>query len=116
MTKTQKIWMWVFLAIFLIPEVLWSPIINVLTSFFGNGKNNPQIFRKNFLTLYANENLLKIVITVQLIAILLFLFKIIKNKKNIGLSLFWFFLIFGVLFCVCTLFAFYLLIIFDPSF
>jgi len=35
MTKQQQIWLAVFLAMFLVPEVLWGPIFNAITSLFG---------------------------------------------------------------------------------
>ena len=36
MTKTQKIWLAIFLAMFLVPEVLWGALLNAVTSVFGS--------------------------------------------------------------------------------
>ncbi|OGZ79174.1 MAG: hypothetical protein A2358_04245 [Candidatus Staskawiczbacteria bacterium RIFOXYB1_FULL_37_44] len=30
MTKTQKIWMWIFIAMFAVPEILWGDIVKIL--------------------------------------------------------------------------------------
>ena len=115
MTKTQKMWMWIFLAIFLIPEVLWSPITNVIFSLLESNKNNPKIFRENFLTLYSNENILKGILTMQFIAISLFLFSLLKNKKNFHPKQFILLLIIALVFFILALLSFYLLIVFNPG-
>ncbi len=36
MTKVQKIWLSVFLAMFLVPEILWGPLLGLLSNFGGN--------------------------------------------------------------------------------
>lgn len=35
MTKQQQIWLAIFLAMFLVPEVLWGSTFNAITSLFG---------------------------------------------------------------------------------
>lgn len=116
MTKTQKIWLYVFLAIFIVPEILWSPVVNILNSLLQSGQRYPQEFRENFLLNNQNENLLRLTITIQLIGIALLLVSIIKNRKSINNILFWLLLIVISLVAIVTAFAFYLVVIFNPSF
>jgi len=81
MTKTQKIWMWIFIAMFAIPEILWSPVSNFyyeLTQTSKSGGTHP--FRYNFLQSSDNLGYLKFVITLQFIGLLLILFYLLKNK------------------------------------
>lgn len=33
MTKNQKLWFWTSLALFIVPEILWGPILGVLNLF-----------------------------------------------------------------------------------
>ena len=89
MTKKQKVWIGIFLAMFIMPEVLWSPVGNTLYSFFQSGKIVSQVFRSNFLLEYRYESLFKIIITMQLIGIVLALFYAIKYRKNIRNLVFW---------------------------
>ena len=51
MTKKQKIWLWIFLGMFIIPEVLWSPGINYVFKLSQmSTKDELAVFRNNFLT------------------------------------------------------------------
>lgn len=34
MTKNQKLWFWVSTVLFVVPEILWGPILGVLNLFF----------------------------------------------------------------------------------
>ena len=117
MTKTQKIWMWIFIAMFTIPEILWSPVGNFIYSFFKPLKNGySQLLRNNFLFDYRYENLLKFIILIQSIAVVSFLIFLFKNK-NIKKSkiIFWIILTISLLVCLITLFVFYLVFIFNPE-
>ncbi|MFA5990988.1 MAG: hypothetical protein WC794_01935 [Candidatus Doudnabacteria bacterium] len=116
MTKVQKIWLSVFLAMFLVPEILWSPVGNTVYSFFQSGKIHPAVFRNNFLLAYQYEGLLKFVIFAQTLGIILSLFNIIKFRKNIGNSIFWPLVMSCFLLAIIAIFVFYLVIIFNPSF
>ena len=87
MSKKQKIWLGVFLAMFIIPELLWSPILNTLYELWQSGNVIP--FRENFIM--ASDNLLyfRLVNFMQLVGIVfasVVLFKT-SNKKFIS----WFF-------------------------
>lgn len=75
----KKIWLLVFSGMFLIPEVLWSPIGNSLYSLI---KDIP--FRSNSLIHSDNRGLLIFIILLQYLGItslLLFLFKADKYKS-----------------------------------
>jgi hypothetical protein len=99
MTKTQKIWLWIFIAMFAVPEILFSvtpsSIINysgkdflTLSSFFVDGRffiNNPFYFF--------------IILIVEIAGIVGLLVLSIKSSKKIiavllGIILLWLFFIF----------------------
>lgn len=115
MTKTQKIWMWIFVAMFAIPEILWSPVVNFLYSFFNPQVGGyPKLLRNNFLLDYQHENLLKTVIIIQIVGILSFFIFWFKNKNNIpSKKIFWIFYFLGLLICLVSLFVFYLVFMFS---
>ena len=105
MTKKQKIWFAVFLAMFAVPEVLWSPVSNVI---FGLLKDMP--YRDNLLTGTDNKDLMVFTVFVQFLgtsgmsSFLLFkkMYRNIKEGRAIfGLSLF---------FSLAVLFALYILL------
>ena len=66
MTKSQKIWLTVSAGLFLIPEILWSPIINFTYSFVKPTiHGSAQIFRDNFLINLDNTNLILLILFLQ---------------------------------------------------
>ncbi len=64
MKKQQKIWLGIFLAMFILPELLWSPVENLVYDLLQNS-NNVKIFRPNFLTVSDNTYLLLFVLLFQ---------------------------------------------------
>ena len=65
MTKKQKIWFAVFLSMFILPEVLWSPLLNFYYELSKTGDVYP--VRVNFIT---NDFIIwKIVLWIQLISL-----------------------------------------------
>ncbi len=118
MTKIQKVWLWIFIAMFAGPEILWSPVTNFLYSFFSPPIDGyPQLFRNNFLFNYRYENLLKIIISIQLISTFSFFVFWLKKRNNVNSkAIFWTVLVISLLVCLVDLFVFYLAIIFNPSF
>lgn len=119
MTKTQKIWLGLFLAMFIVPEILWSPVGNFVYIFFQN--NNYSIpLRANFLTTanYYGFIWYGLVCLIQLCGITLTILYCIKNKKNLFRSNFMSFVFFFVA-MVCllpTIFTFYLVTFVKISF
>ena len=87
MTKSQKIWFWVSAVLFLLPEILWSPIVNLIDAFLQNS-NNTVIFRDNFLMDSDNLNFLLIALFVQFLGVLVSSVIIIKSNFNKGLKIF----------------------------
>ena len=64
MSKIQKIWFTVFLAMFVVPEVLWSPLTNF---YYGIFRDAP--YRRNILSYSDNRDLLIMVVFVQFLGI-----------------------------------------------
>jgi hypothetical protein len=106
MTKNQKIWFLIFLAMFAVPEVLWSPVSNVI---FGLIKDVP--YRINFLTQADNRDWLITIIFAQFLGILgvnsLLWFKkeYLSLKEGHSIFLFSLFLALVVLFVLYVLIA-----------
>lgn len=117
MTKKQKIWMWIFIAMFVIPEILWSPTANFMFSFINPPINgNYQIFRNNFLFDYKYEGLLKLVILIQVIGIVAFLVFWYRNKDSVKSRLvFWVVLFISLIISLVSLFVFYFMFIFNVN-
>jgi magnesium-transporting ATPase (P-type) len=91
MAKIQKVWLAVSGALFLVPEILWSPLLNFWYEFFQLGKGvNAYPIRNNFLTNIENVNILIIIFAIQAAGLLGLLFwflfgKAHKAAKIIGL-------------------------------
>lgn len=82
MTKPQKIWLSVFLAMFLIPELLWSPIGNFAYEWFQN-TNSVVPLRNNFLMDLNNINWFSSVVFIQMAGLLLLVVYLLIINKNI---------------------------------
>ncbi|OGI75648.1 hypothetical protein A3C67_02535 [Candidatus Nomurabacteria bacterium RIFCSPHIGHO2_02_FULL_42_19] len=83
METKQKTWLWISLAMFVVPEALWNPILNFSYSFFENS-TNPIILRPNFLITPDYRNLVIFVIFIQLMGLISSL--IIISKSNLTFS------------------------------
>jgi len=79
MTKKQKIWLAVFLAMFLVPEILWSPISSFYVSFFLPISGN-FLQLLNLIPNPESPNIQKLILIIQFIGLLLTL--LIINKKD----------------------------------
>jgi len=82
MTKKLKIWLGIFLAMFVVPEVLWSPVGNFIYSFITD---HP--FRDNFFMHSDNRSWLIVVNSLQffgliIAAIFLSAHKLYKKFRN----------------------------------
>lgn len=81
MTKKQKIWLLVSSGMFLIPEILWSPVVNFYYELFLSvkpGRTYP--IRDNFFQSSDNVFYLKILLLVQLVGLLLLLSRFFKSN------------------------------------
>ncbi len=79
MTKLKNIWLWIFIAMFAIPEILWSPVSNFLYMFWKGG-NIPFILRDNFLMHSDYRKLAIAIIFLQCFGALLSLIVIYKTS------------------------------------
>ena len=105
MVKAQKWLLWLFGAMFLVPEVLWSPVLNFIYSIWVGG-NVPMILRDNFLINPDNRNLAITIILIQCIGALLFFILLLKTSINIIFKI-----ILSILFFIFFIFALYVFII-----
>jgi len=89
LTKTQKVWLWISATMFLVPEILWSPVANFLYTLYKGG-NRPVILRDNFLLDSDYRKLLIWIVFVQLIGILFFsgLFSRVSANRVIKVVIF----------------------------
>ena len=118
LSKAQKLWLWIFGAMFVVPEVLWSPIVNFVYSIFSHPiGGSSQILRSNFLFSYQSGGLLKLIILIQFIGAVLFFVFWIKNKKAISSkSIFWSILLISSLILLVTFFVSGFALTFNPTF
>lgn len=82
MTKRQKIFLIVFLAMFIVPEVLWSPAGNFvyeLSQTSKSGGTHP--FRQNFLQDSSNINYLSTVLFIQFLGALITAIYLVVIRK-----------------------------------
>ncbi|MBI5530089.1 MAG: hypothetical protein HY918_01135 [Candidatus Doudnabacteria bacterium] len=92
MTKIQKIWLWILVATFAVPELLWSVTLKSRIALTGPMVNGHyKVFRKNFLDDYGNSNLWNNLMLLQLIGIVcLFIYLIFLRKTFKSKIIFWF--------------------------
>ncbi len=77
MSKTNKVFLGIFLAMFIIPELLWSPVINFGYELLQTGNTHP--LRNNVITDLQNPNLIIFVLCIELLGSLLSIILITKN-------------------------------------
>ncbi len=106
MTKRQKILLSVFLGLFIVPELLWSPVANFVYEWSQNS-NHVVPLRLNFLTYTDNADLWSKVLFIQFIGLLsAAVYIVILRKKIINKTFFWFSFI-SVAFLTVFLFIIY---------
>jgi hypothetical protein len=114
MTKNQKIWFAVFLAMFLVPEILWSPIGNFYYELLQTTKSGGTYpIRENFLTNSDNVDFLRFILLLQFIGALITLLIAFVSKLNKFAKYFIVILLF-VIFLVVG-FALYFSVSFNPQ-
>ena len=96
MTKKQKIWLWIFIAMFAVPEIIWGPTFGY-TSFVKN------IFEVN------NRSELLAVLFVQFLGTVLFLIYFTKNFKARKNIFYWLVILVSILILLKCFFVFYIL-------
>lgn len=104
MTKMQKVWLGVFLAMFVVPEALWSPVGNLVYDLLQSS-NHVQVFRSNFLTSSDNLYFLLFFLLLQLVGIFGSLILIFQAKIKLWVK---YILVFILILCsFITGFVFY---------
>jgi len=82
MTKKQKTWLWIFIAMFAVPEILWSPILTYVLPFFLGGAYK---FRESFIfSGYVSSFVTSLIMLIQCIGIILATGILYKNRGNLG--------------------------------
>lgn len=72
MEKNKKIWLWLGLALFAIPEILWSSISNQVYQYSQTGvAGGTHPYRTNWLTDSAHINVLSIILFLQFLGLVL---------------------------------------------
>jgi ABC-type bacteriocin/lantibiotic exporter with double-glycine peptidase domain len=102
MSKKQKMCLWIFLGMFIVPEVLWSPSSDLFYGFYNNSGG----FRHTFLQNSDYINILSTVLCIQLAGLVFsfiyiaFIHKQVKNKFLLWLSLLILFILSLIVFLV----------------
>jgi len=77
----QKIWLWIFGGMFVVPEVLWSPVLTYVLPFFLGSSYK---FRNSFIFSSHTDPLIStLIILIQFIGVLFFTITLYKNKENL---------------------------------
>jgi fatty-acid desaturase len=95
----------IFGTMFLLPELLWSPVGNIIYEFLQK-TNDVQPYRYNFFTNSDNSVYLSLILLVQFIGCLLILIYLVNHKKNN--IFFWFGILLLIIITLVTFFIFYL--------
>lgn len=107
MKKIQKLWLGLFLIMFIMPEVLWSPVGNGIYELYLSHFGNTHPFKNNFLQNSDNINILSTVLFIQFLGLfaglvyLLVLQKLIQHK-----AVLWLAIIFLTIAAIVTFFVF----------
>ena len=77
MTKIQKIWLGIFSAMFIVPEVLWSPVGNYIYAFLQTG-GSFKYLHESILFNGKFDHLLSFVLSIELVSLVGILFIVLK--------------------------------------
>lgn len=107
MSKTQKVWLWIFLALFVVPEALWSPVGNMIYELYLSQFGNTYPFRDNFLQNSDNINVLSSVLFIQLLGLVFTIVYLIFKRTHIqNKTVLWSSLVLLLLATLVTFFVF----------
>ena len=119
MSKLQKTWLSLFAAMFLLPEILWSPVGNYIYE-LSQGSGKIIALRSNFITTSTNYSfiwygLVTLIQLLGLIGCLIYLFvikkKYPKNQLLLNTSIF-----LAIILLILNLLTFYLVTFVGVSF
>lgn len=117
MTKKQKIWLGIFLAMFVIPELLWSPVGNFYYELSQTSKSGGTYpFRDNFLQDSDNLSILKSVLLIQFIGFTLFVYMFWKHRQTVNNPyLRWMLILLFLAIFILSAFSAYFVFTFSPD-
>jgi len=103
MTKTQKIWLWIFGLMFVVPEILFITTPALIMSIAGKSFSEISSFVINYSSFLKYPLLLLLIVVVEWIGVFgLFVLSIKINKKLLailfGVILLWLFFIFVIVY------------------
>lgn len=110
MKKIQKIWLGIFLAMFIVPEVLWSPVLNYIYVWNQNGSNLVYL-RPNMFT--NNVNLWSYILLFQFISLILIGIDIIFLRKHFKNEFLFWILLFILIASAVVVFGMHILVNFS---
>ena len=87
MAKKQKIWLAISLAMFLIPEILWSPVRSLIFIFLNPDKFNDIPLLFNILPSIENNFIAGIIGIIQFIGLLCFSSIFLRLRFNVFLKI-----------------------------
>ena len=86
MSKKQKILSWIFIGLFVIPEVLWSPLLNFYYELNQSGSTSAvHSLRDNFFENPDHFNSLRLIVFIQLVGLVSFLVLLTRIKLKLRL-------------------------------
>ncbi|HOI97456.1 MAG TPA: hypothetical protein PLA19_03055 [Candidatus Pacearchaeota archaeon] len=82
MDRRQKVWLGIFGAMFLVPEILWSPMISFIYILIYPGEfyDLPLLF--NLLPPFQNNLIAGMIEILQFVGLICFSFLFVKYKEN----------------------------------
>lgn len=83
LSKTQKIWLWVFGAMFLIPEILFSTTVSLIVSMNGTSFSKINSLVTNYGVFFDHPYRLLFIIIIEWLGILGLMVLSLKLKKKL---------------------------------
>ncbi len=82
MRKSQKIWLCVLCVMFILPEIVWSPLLNFIYSLSATTVDgSTQVLRDSFLLRSKFEFFYFLILLIQLLSIVLFTIRWVRVKN-----------------------------------
>jgi len=83
MKKLSKIWLWIFLAMFIVPEILFFTTVSLIRSIAGESFFSVSSLIINYGVFFDNPFYLILIIALEWIGILGLLILCIKSRKKV---------------------------------
>lgn len=116
MTKNQKILLTIFLAMFIVPEVLWNTVSNPIYTFFTPiGPDGVRVLRDNILFQNRWIGLRNAIIVIQTIGMLAATILWFRLRNMNSSKYYWVILMLLTVILIVSLMAFSLAVDYNPS-